>query len=366
MNKSNSRGLLRRGVLFLMSALLGLTLVALPITFWSLGQDFLRAPEGQLFRLGPAAAPDPARSHTHLTLSVVAFDEGRQLATLRVAGYNVCRPTCTESQRVLFFALRENEREQEGLPPSAAIRVPAADVAVSETIQLPVQGRAMRYPFDHYELWLGVSLVLAPPDGPEQPLSAEESSNRLVVAVQDQLTQLRMRPPLPADPALVQPPDALYDYLYPSLLTFRRPFYLQVLAVLLLLFISACAFYTVTMVSLHDLVLGAGGVVLGTWGIRSILTPTALGYLSVVDVLLSFIILGLLAGITVRATYYVLRLDDLHLLRPGAAAPAVASDDRCDHPGCTNPIHSRCSACRQAYCPRHISGGAEPICDTCS
>jgi hypothetical protein len=83
--------------------------------------------------------------------------------------------------------------------------------------------------------------------------------------------------------------------------TFARPRYLRVLAVLLVLLIASAAAYSVFMRPLADLVVNSGALVLGVWGVRSILTPGNLYYLTAVDLSLSMIILFLLGGLTVKA-----------------------------------------------------------------
>ena len=85
---------------------------------------------------------------------------------------------------------------------------------------------------------------------------------------------------------------------------FERPRYLRVLAVLLVLLIASAAVYSVFLGSLHDIVLNSGALVLGVWGIRSILTPPNLLYMTAVDLALSVVIIFTLGAITVRALIY--------------------------------------------------------------
>jgi hypothetical protein len=73
-----------------------------------------------------------------------------------------------------------------------------------------------------------------------------------------------------------------------------------VLAVLLVLLIASAAAYSVFLRPLHDLVLNSGALVLGVWGIRSILTPANLYYLTAIDLALSIVIIFTLGAITVR------------------------------------------------------------------
>lgn len=68
--------------------------------------------------------------------------------------------------------------------------------------------------------------------------------------------------------------------------------------------VVAAAAYAVFMRPLHDLVINSGGLVLGVWGIRSLLTPGTATQ-TLVDLMLSMVILFLLGAITFRAMQYL-------------------------------------------------------------
>jgi hypothetical protein len=81
------------------------------------------------------------------------------------------------------------------------------------------------------------------------------------------------------------------------------------------LLVAAAAAYAVFLRPLQELVVNAGALMLGVWGIRSILTPSRLDYVTAVDVSLSLVILFLLAAITLRALWFVHERGNLRLLR---------------------------------------------------
>jgi hypothetical protein len=66
---------------------------------------------------------------------------------------------------------------------------------------------------------------------------------------------------------------------------------------------------------LHELVINAGALVLGVWGIRQILTNANYPGLTAVDLSLSIVILFLLSAITVRALLFAHDLAELNWLR---------------------------------------------------
>jgi hypothetical protein len=56
--------------------------------------------------------------------------------------------------------------------------------------------------------------------------------------------------------------------------------------------------------------------ILGVWGIRAILTPSNIYYITAIDLALSVVIIFLLGGITVRALLFVHDEAELGLFRP--------------------------------------------------
>jgi hypothetical protein len=115
-------------------------LATAPVSVQSVLQALVQGPPTPVFAIGSAAEPSaPECADLHIELT--AFDDTRQTVTLRVSGHRVCQPTCAGREEVAFFALREEEAQARGLPPSATVMLPETGGAVSQTIQLPVRGR---------------------------------------------------------------------------------------------------------------------------------------------------------------------------------------------------------------------------------
>jgi hypothetical protein len=74
---------------------------------------------------------------------------------------------------------------------------------------------------------------------------------------------------------------------------------------MLVILIAAAAAYSVFLRPLHDLVVNAGALVLGVWGIRSILVPSSIAYITAVDLALSLVIIFVLGALTIRALLFV-------------------------------------------------------------
>src|SRR5262249_46391758 len=248
----------------------------------------------------PSAAPVDAYT---LHIAVESIDEAKELATLRVYGIRTCPTTCP-AMGISLLALGGPAAERLGLPPKETVAVPANTQEVSGTVQLPVRAEPTLYPFDTPALVLGVLAEAARPDGTMAPTTPAGGGPATYLGLQSQVQGLVMAEPAPVDPASVRASVDPSGLLYVRALHFRRPLYLQVLTVLLVGLIGAAAAYNVSTQPVPQLFLGLGGLILGVWGIRGILLAGGPPYVTVVDLLLSGVILILLAGMLVRVTFH--------------------------------------------------------------
>ena len=285
---------------FVITGLVLALAIALPTALRSVVETLVDPPEGEVYTL--PIAPDvpltPTGSRLHL--SVTDLDEAKLQATMRVSGHHICPTDCPYTDRIVLFSLGTNEALTAGMPPSAKVDLTTAERMVTENVTLPLRGNPSRYPFDSYELWLGVGMARVYADGRVEPLTRQEAAGHLVMTLQEQLPRETMAAPVAIDPDTDADSDDLYQMLTLQILRFNRSLHDQILAVLLVLLVAAAAAYAVFMRPLQDLVLNSGALVLGVWGIRNILTPGT-AYRTVVDLALSAVILFLLGAITVRA-----------------------------------------------------------------
>jgi hypothetical protein len=261
----------------------------------------------------PPAALAPAHSRLHL--AVTRIDEIQLLASLRVSGHHTCGGGRPWRDRLVLVSVGTSDDGAEGLPPSASILLPDTSEAVSETVQLPISGAPIRYPFDRYRLVLGVALQRVYPDGHVATLTRDETSRDLQLTIQEQLSRPSMSAPVPVDPGDLRPFGSPVTYAVVYALAFEQPRYLKTLAVLLVLLIAAATASAVFLRSLEDLLTNSGTLVLSVWGVRAILTPGNIFYLTAIDLALSMVLLFLLSGITVKALIFAHDRGDLRLLR---------------------------------------------------
>ena len=270
--------------------------------------EFLRGSE---IDFATAVADDA----TYINIAVTHIEESQQVATLSVSGNRNCATRCPAIAAALY-SLGQDASRRLGLPPSAAIDLPEGPGPFTQTIELPVRGWPQRYPFDIYVFILGLSVELRLPNGETQPLSADILRQRNVhISIEDSVARLKMSAPQPIDPASVTAPGSSVAFIAVDQLTFQRPAYLRILTIVLVLLIAASAIFALSLKDLEDLLLGIGGIILGVWGVRSVVVQIELSDLTWVDIALAVVILLLLIALAVRAALHYYRLSGFRGLR---------------------------------------------------
>lgn len=297
-----------------------LTLLSLPFAASSMGGELFERQDEKLYGAldgkpvpdQPAVLDSPNQNYVNLAISGV--DEVDGIATLAVSGNRICNAGCT-TEEITFYALDDNASQRRGTPPTALLTLNPTDVMFSETVQLPIRGLPTLYPFDRYELWLGFSATRTNADGARVELTKAEIASSSLITIQNQDTQLVMRSPMQIDPALARSPTDPYDFVAVQELQFRQPTYVIVLAVLLVVLISMSGIIAVTTKSYQDLALGIGSVVLGVWGVRSVLVTQPMPGSTLVDIALSFVIIAVLLAFVTRSAVYFQRRSGWNIKR---------------------------------------------------
>jgi hypothetical protein len=289
----------------------------LPLAVRSMQEVLGRAPE-PLFDLvtGEALSPETAaaaeQEATYVNLGMVDLDDSTGLLTLAVSGNRLCGDICPALD-ITFVALDDDADQRRGLPPSATLSLTPDDVVFSQTVQLPLRGQPSLYPFDTYQVWLGVGGVATLPDGTTMELRPENLGGRAVVTLQNRIPDMIMDAPTPIAPSAATAAADPFGYVAVQELVFERPAYLKVLAVVLVSLIAVSAAMALFTREVNDLALGIGGLILGVWGIRSILMPQAVSTVTAIDLALSWLILLLLLGLALRAALHFHRHSELPL-----------------------------------------------------
>jgi hypothetical protein len=291
-----------RVIFALVLLFLVIVVVLIPFALSNVIDSLLHPQTSEIYQL--IADSTPASTYSAMHLDVVSLDDWGRTVTIRVAGNHVCESPCNYTDRVIFVSSPESGELAEGLPPSEPVDFPAGGTRVSKTITLPVVGQPILFPFDRYRLGLGIQFERVLPDGTVQPIRRQEAGGHIYMSLQTHVPRTLMTRPRSQTPAQLdlEAPGAIY--IESVAVTFARPLYLQILTVLVVLLVIIAAVYAVFLRPLQELVINAGALVLGVWGIRSILLGQAPPGGTVVDLVLSTVILLLLFAIATRAMWY--------------------------------------------------------------
>ena len=296
--------------------LLAAVVIALPVAFRSMGilltdgqtRTLYEFPSGQAATA--AATQALAESESYFNIAAIDLDEDLGSITLAISGHRVCPDDGCSTLTFNLVSLEDDADVRRALPPSAPMTLTPDQEIFSQTVQLPVRGQPSQYPFDDYLLWLGLAGTVVE-DGEKVDLTPELLAQRAIITTQNQLRDYLMAPPVQIDPARVTALNDPQDFVGVQQLRFERPVHQEILAVLLILLIAVSAIMAVAMRNMTDLIVGIGSLILGIWGVRSVLVPSSLPVVTSIDLALSVIILFVLLGLSVRAALHFHKQSEL-------------------------------------------------------
>ncbi|MFT4037663.1 MAG: hypothetical protein QM692_05740 [Thermomicrobiales bacterium] len=296
--------------------LIVVVIALLPIAVRSMQEVLGRGPD-QLYNLATGqpvelqqADDDQADSSTYFNFGLVGLDESTGQVTIAVSGNRACTDACPKLDLVLA-SLDDDADQRRGLPPSSTLSLSPEDKVFSESVTLPVRGQPSLYPFDTYTFWMGVGGTATASDGTVTEITPQSAARISTVTLQNRIPDMIMRSPEVIDPDRIRAVSDPYGFHTVTAITIARPAYLQVLAIVLVALIAVSAAMALLTRGLDELALGFGGLILGVWGIRSILMPQSLPTVTAIDLALSWVILLLLLGLALRAALHFLRLSEL-------------------------------------------------------
>jgi hypothetical protein len=284
---------------------LALVVVALPFAIRSMATTLFGDQETILYNLNtgeevpPVVAAPPDPNQTYINIAVVDLDVATGEMKLAVSGNRACGQECFAVVMTLY-SLDDNPALRRGVPPLATITLSPEDRVFSQSVTLPVRGHPNRYPFDTYDLWLGIDFDLKHANGKPVELDELMEATAPLITLQSQDNELLMMPPHVLDLSNVVAPSDPYELEIADALLFQRPDYLKILTVLLVALITVSGGLALWRRDVDDLLLGFGGLILGVWGIRAVLTSQPVPGVTAIDLALSFVILFLLVGLTVK------------------------------------------------------------------
>jgi ABC-type multidrug transport system fused ATPase/permease subunit len=167
-------------------------------------------------------------------------------------------------------------------------------------VNLPIRGEAVRYPFDRWSVRFNAVPLRVLADGTKQEIAADDPRGQVAIQVDNRIPRMRMEGQTFAGRV---PEGAAPIASLGVELDFERPLYLRIVTVLLVVLIGAASAYAVFLRPLSELIINAGALVLGVWGIRAVLLGTELTFMTGVDLALMGVILFLLTMLTLRTLW---------------------------------------------------------------
>src|ERR671932_2326341 len=189
------------------TTLLLFILVSLPLALSSVAQELLQPQARFGAALFDPTIP-PAETHSRLTVDLIDLNEWEQTVKIQVSGIHVCHPACSWNDRFLFVSALDGlslDPEREGLPPAQSVTIPPTAQDLNQDITLPLTGYPIRYPFDSYQLGLGVIMQRVFADGSVQNLSPAEAAGHLSLHLANHLPRMIMHEPSPINAQSADP-----------------------------------------------------------------------------------------------------------------------------------------------------------------
>jgi len=290
-----------RAGLFVAVASVVISIVLMPFAISSLFAALQHPVDGRAYDL-----MGPARLHgewTKLNIATVSINEAAQMVTLRVSGFHNCPNGCSQVERVQFFSVHAAPSGALGAPPSATVDLPVDSSEIDQQITLPVAGDLIDYPFDHYSLLLGITFSRVTRFGTAIPIRPSAAHSGLAYSIDDDISRVSLAVPMLLHPGQYDTEGTVYDSV--ASLNLYRPAYLRILAVLLTLLIVLAAAYGVLFRPFTQIISTVGALVLGVWGVRSLLVGTYPPDSTGVDLVLEAAIFLLLLAVAVRAVQFM-------------------------------------------------------------
>jgi hypothetical protein len=311
-----------RLALVLTLGLIVVVVVSLPFALESMRTQLFGTQSSDIYDLVSGQVLTPAAaarslSQSFVTISIADIDEGKQIISLSIAANRTC-PTACPTLDITLFAVANNAAVRRGLPPSVTVTLRPTDELFLQTVQLPIRGQPSLYPFETWQIWLGLTIMDVRPDGTRVPLTVAQMPSRATFSLQSLLPDFLMAPPTPISPQQVAAVHDPLPFAAVQRLAFTRPAYLKDLTIILVVLITVSGLLALFTRGINELVLGVGGLILGIWGVRSILVPQPVPTITAIDLALSTVILLILLGLAVRAALHFHARSELPWSRPRA------------------------------------------------
>ncbi|WP_320733833.1 DUF4436 family protein [Enterobacter kobei] len=219
---------------------------------------------------------------------------------MTVSGYHNCKSACdTQTIRLHISNFYTNNKNEKRVPESVVVAVPAGNKEFEQEITLGITGDVSRYPFDQYTLNLAVAVEKID-NGQSHFL--DQNSAAVNIFIDEQIPRLHN-----VALKLVDNISSLNTE-HPSVAAFsaslERPFYIKYIVSLLVILLVNTTAATILLTEFAALITGAAGIILGVWGARSLLIGDLPPDVTIIDIILTLIVLGTLVSVAVKSVIH--------------------------------------------------------------
>lgn len=297
--------------MFISALLVTAGVILLPIGIYSLWTQLPAESVTQVYDIHsgkmvdtiPERVTGPDKSYFDVAVSNIS--ERDLTATVVVTGNRSCEPPCA-SVNLIFYSIPSERGGHGGVSPSFNVEVPEEPGPFTISVDIPVTGQPQNYPWDNYQLVLGVGVVAKDPNGKDisQADAHEIAQNLPSVTLQNWMADFRLGYVNEPSKEEVSNLDFAYPLQWVFDMRFERPVYLKIITALLLGLITASSLFVLFVRNTRDTLIGISSLVMGLWSVRSVIVKGDLPSITVVDLVIAMVMALFLTMTWVRVTMH--------------------------------------------------------------
>lgn len=213
-----------------------------------------------------------APGYTRLAVKLLEIDEVADVVTVRVSGFHSCHEECGKyKDRLVLASFGRHPETKDIQPDTVSIPIPNDAEEINAKVDLPLTGRIMNFPFDTYEIAMGLAIERTPTGGESEFLKPGDNAANLALSFDEDVPRLAATPIKVLDPVASSPSRAPFKYIYAFQTELFRPLYVKYTVVLMTVLIMIASLYTAMLHQFSQLVLTTGATIFGVWSARTLL-----------------------------------------------------------------------------------------------
>lgn len=246
---------------------------------------------------------ESGKSGDYIQIEMVAkeLDPVNKVMKFDVSGFHGCGTTCNAyALKLHVSSFYKKESNENRVPESLLINIPAGNSEFEQEIELPVGGVIYEYPYDRYLINVAIAVEKVT-NGKSIFITAAD--NYLNVMIDEQTAKLQdVSHNTIADLNTItteHPPTVAFTS------EFARPFYVKYIVTLLVILLVITTAATVFLSEFSKLITGSAGIIFGVWGARTLLLGSLPADVTIIDIILTLIVIGTLVSVAIKSMLFV-------------------------------------------------------------